>query len=161
MAIEREILQDITKYKARLIGPLTARQTVCVVITGAICIPAYMIMKNYFVMDFIFPVLLGLAALPMACGFVAPYDMPLEKFLYYFVQTSIISPPIRRYKKKMPIELYAEQNEMLPVVKVQTPKMSDKEKKKHTEALKNDFPAYTNKGTLIGEAEKNKEKRKG
>ena len=34
MAIEREVLQDITKYKAKLVGPFTKRQAISIGVAG-------------------------------------------------------------------------------------------------------------------------------
>lgn len=162
MAVEREILLDVTKFKARVIGPFTVRQIVSIGITLLIVIPAYFIMKQYFVSDFIAKTLFFVAAIPLACGFIPIYGMPLEKFLFYYIQTSVISPPIRRYKKKTDIEIFCEKNDLLPgSKKPEKVKLSDKEKKAKKKLMDSEFPPLMMKGKIEEESKsKSKSKKK-
>lgn len=108
MAIEREILQDITKYKAKFIGPFTTRQAACIGITAAIVIPLYLIGRTIFTKEFLFPCLILIGTPVMLCGFYMPYDMPLERFIVSVLFTFILSPPTRRYKRKSEMEVFFE-----------------------------------------------------
>ena len=148
MAIEREILHDITKFKARLIGPLTLRQSVCTGIAIVVGLPTYMVTKNYFVPNFIFPVLAVICGIPLLCGFFMPYDMPLEKFVLVLIRDSFIAPKIRRYKKKNGVMRFLEQEtEKKLRVESAEKKRPDKHELRKTEAeLKEEFPPLMLKG---------------
>jgi len=130
MAIEREILKDITKYKTKFIGPLTLRQAVCVFIIALIDIPAFLILSKFFVMSFVMPCLVFLAIPPGLCGFYSPYDMPFEKFVLSIIQTQIISPTIRRYKGKSDVEQYIEAQNGIPSANFKKKKNASKGKAK-------------------------------
>jgi hypothetical protein len=122
MAIEREILKDITEYEAHLIGPLTIRQTVCVVAGSAIAVPVYWGLSKFFVDD-ISVILAVLTGLPFwAAGFWKPYGVPLEKFAFYLLQLYFLCPTNRKYKTD---NLYKKLEEPKFVPK----KISRKEKK--------------------------------
>lgn len=102
--IEREILQDIRKYKTKIVGSFTLRQLICLIISAAICIPTYFAMSKYFKKEFIILVIIVLCAFPMLCGFKEMYDVPFEKFTKIMLETRILAPTIRKYEAKNPYE---------------------------------------------------------
>lgn len=99
MSLEIQIPKEITKYEAKLIGPLTARQTVWSVI-GAV---AAILAKN--ACDFIAPewsiIACVFAALPFALiGFVKVYEMPFEKYAIGYIKTHLLAPQKRKSRIK-------------------------------------------------------------
>jgi len=127
MAVEREILQDITKYKTRFLGPFSVREIVCIGIIVAIDVPAFLILSKFFVMSFVMPCLIFLALPPALCGFFPIYDMPFEKFVISIIQTQILSPRIRKYKGKTGVEKFLESNGGIPTPKFKKNKPTKKE----------------------------------
>ena len=99
MSLEIKIPKEITKYEAKLIGPLTGRQTGCAVL-GAI---AAIVVK--FLFEGIYPdfaiTACGIAAVPfILVGFVKIYEMPFEKFAIGYIKTHVIAPQKRKAKIK-------------------------------------------------------------
>ena len=136
MAIEREILQDITKYKTRFIGPFSVREIVCIGIIVAIDVPAFLILSQFFVMSFVMPCLIFLALPAALCGFFPIYDMPFEKFVISIIQTQILSPRIRKYKGKTGVEKFLEENDGIPIPKF---KKNNPKKGKNVEDLEEEL----------------------
>ena len=155
MAIEREVLQDITKYKAKLVGPFTLRQTVCVAIAGGWGLLVHSAMKGIFEKSFIMGVALVVVIPALVCGFIEPYDMPMEKFVIGLVR-SLLSPAVRKYKKKTNIELITDY--LVKEEKKNNPQKIDKKelaiRKKEARA---EYPALTN--TYQKNAKKPKKRR--
>lgn len=99
MSLEIPIPKEITKYEAKLIGPLTGRQTFWSVLGCGAAILA----KS--VVDQIAPDIAVhacvFAALPFAAmGFIKVYEMPFEKFAIGYVKTHLLSPTKRKTKIK-------------------------------------------------------------
>ncbi len=142
MAIEREVLQDITKYKARIIGPFTKRQAICVGIAGGWSLLVHSIMKSTFYPTFILGVAMAVAIPALICGFIEPYDMPMEKFALELIR-SFLSPPVRKYKQKTNVELivdYLEAEEK----KKNPRKVNKKEVAMRKKEALAEYPALTN-----------------
>lgn len=126
--IQIEIPKDIRKYEAKLVGPLSTRQTVCVILASAIAVPIYFALdflpsdfKYFFVAIFAVPILL--------CGWVKPYGMHLEEFIQVAFVSNILSPKCRIYKTENP---YASVNKTkskkeLKKYKKKVKKISDKD----------------------------------
>lgn len=99
MSLEIQIPKEITKYEAKLIGPLTGRQTIWSVV-GAV---AAILTKN--AVDFVAPewsiIACVFAALPFALiGFVKVYEMPFEKYAIGYIKTHLMAPQKRKSKIK-------------------------------------------------------------
>lgn len=98
--IEREVLQDITKYKAKLIGPFTGRQAIFFTVSAVIAIPVYLFLKQYFVKTFALAIPCIVVSPLLLCGFYEPYGMHFEKYAMTIFKTKIISPTIRKVNEK-------------------------------------------------------------
>lgn len=99
MSLEIKIPKEITKYEAKLIGPLTSRQTVWSVVGAVVAI----VVKN--LCDVVAPdwsiYACVLAVIPFALiGFVKIYEMPFEKFAIGYIKTHVIAPQKRKSKVK-------------------------------------------------------------
>ena len=99
MSLEIKIPKEITKYEAKLIGPLTGRQTGCSVL-GAIAAIATKFLVEQVYPDFAVTAC-GIAAVPfILIGFIKVYEMPFEQFAIGYIKTHIISPQKRKAKIK-------------------------------------------------------------
>lgn len=123
MAVEREVLKDITEYEAQIIGPFSIRQAACTAIAAAIAIPVYLGLSRIFIKD-VCVITAAFLAIPfLAAGWWHPYGIPFEKFVYKLLQLYILCPINRKYKTE---NVYKELEE-LPYV---PPKMTHKAKKR-------------------------------
>lgn len=96
--IEREFLEDISKYKTKIIAGFTTRQLVCFGIALVVCVPLYHILSAYFIKAFCLTIC-GVIGLPiMTCGFVEIYGMPIEKFMFTILKTMVFTTVSRKYK---------------------------------------------------------------
>lgn len=98
MAIEREIPKDINKYKAKFLGPLTVRQTVCFIPAAIIGIGFVMLTKDYLPQDACFLIAMFLAAPLILCGILNVNGLPFEKFVQTVFVSVVLAPKHRVYK---------------------------------------------------------------
>lgn len=109
MAIEIEIPKDITKYESKLIGPLTTRQTVCLVPGIGLGILVFNVLKPYLSQEMLIGVVM-ITSLPfLLCGFYKPYSMPFEKFIKSVFISMFIAPAKRKY---ITVNVYDEINNL-------------------------------------------------
>lgn len=102
--IEVQVPKDITGYEPPFVGPLTVRQTVCVVAAVAVEYVYYFVLK---VLGIPFtltdggsaPLLVGIAlALPILYLAVGkPYGMRPEIYIYNYLLPSLLAPKDRPY----------------------------------------------------------------
>ena len=98
MAVEREVLKDITEYEAQIIGPLSIRQATGTGIAALVAIPTYLGLSNFFITD-VCVITAAILAMPfLAIGWWHPYGVPFEKFIYKLLQLYILCPINRKYK---------------------------------------------------------------
>lgn len=96
MSLEVKIPKEITQYEAKLVGPLTTRQTVWGVLGAVAGWGAYTVSKAFISQDMALTMCL-IAALPfLLVGFVKLYEMPFEKFVIGYVKTHMLSPLKRK-----------------------------------------------------------------
>ena len=95
------IPKDIRKYEAKLVGPLSTRQTICAIIASIVAVILYLSLDflpsdaKYFV--------IFVGAVPiMLFGWVKPFGMHLEEFLQAAFVSNILSPKYRLYKVNNP-----------------------------------------------------------
>lgn len=98
--IEIEVPADIREYEPTLIGPLTTRQTVSVVVTGCVVYAVYMIEKAVGITDpSTVPVFLFFGVPPFLVGFMPKmYGMYVEKFIGRVYRDNFAAPKNRPYK---------------------------------------------------------------
>ncbi len=101
MAVTRPTPKDIGNYEAKLIGPFTQRQTICLAAGAVPSVAIAFAMKAvntdvYVILAVVFLIM----ALPcfLAFGQKLTYGMKPEDFAISFYQYSIISPGVRVYK---------------------------------------------------------------
>ena len=119
-----EVPKDVRRYEAKLIGPLTTRNTA----GAAIAVVSAIIVNRLLTFLGVAPDMTTLfcivAAIPgIGIGWLKPYEQPLEQFLISIYYTEILSPPIRKYVSENEYE------ECIPVQKLN----KKKKKKKKTE----------------------------
>ena len=95
MSLEIKIPKEITKYEAKLIGPLTTRQTVCLIPGFGAAILAKMLC------DQLAPSITGMAMILVfipfgLLGFVKVYEMPFEQFAVGWFKTRFLAPSKRK-----------------------------------------------------------------
>ncbi len=87
--IEIEMSKDIKAYEVRVIGPLTMRQLVCILIASMYGIPLLFILKGSFMTRTVIVIILMTPVI--LCGWGKAYGMPLEKYFFLIVKKSLIS----------------------------------------------------------------------
>lgn len=96
--IEIKIPQEINKYESKLVGPLTTRQTICVVCMAALCAGTYYILKDIINSDILYFTCF-LIAIPFGIiGWYKPYGMKAEQFILAVLFDCIISSSRRIFK---------------------------------------------------------------
>lgn len=100
MAIEREIPKDIKKYEPKLLGPFTTRQILCLVPGLGLGVLAYLLLKNFLSSDVCLFITTFIVVPFILLGWFKPYGLPFEKFVKTVFISSVLSPPIRKYKTK-------------------------------------------------------------
>lgn len=102
--IEVQIPKDVSVYESPLIGPFTARQSVCVCGAAAAEYVYYLIFSTFFPdldMNSIvgIGVLIAAPFLYMAVG--KPYGMRPEVYIYYYFLPSVLGKKDRPYETKI------------------------------------------------------------
>ncbi len=97
--IETKVPMDIRSYKAKLIGPFTTRQLICITLCVILDIMAY-----FFVIS---PLQLGLRPaiivltlldVPIMAFTIEPMHMPMEQYVRHVLLRSLIAPVKRKAK---------------------------------------------------------------
>lgn len=112
MSLEIKIPKEVTKYEAKLVGPLTAKQTVYCGIGGLLVIGVR------YICNIIAPeattVAMVLTFAPFALlGFCKPYGQPLDKFIVGYIKTNMLSPRMRKSKIKNQFEAIDKEMKMI------------------------------------------------
>lgn len=96
--IEIRINKEIGEYEAKIIGPFTMRQCICLGIGLPVC---------YYIFKFLTPILTidvaGLfctipGVIAYAFGWARPYGMKMEEFIHSVFVNRVLAPSIRKYK---------------------------------------------------------------
>ena len=96
--VSRKTQKDVGKFKAKLAGPFTARQTVFIGMGTAVDILVCSAMHGAgFDINVIAAVCICIIAPFVLFGTVNPYGMTCEKFLYQFYIYHIVAPSVRKY----------------------------------------------------------------
>lgn len=95
--IEIEIPGDISDFKPKVIGGLTARQCIFYPIAA---LGAFVSYKFFGTTLLGILLMIVLCVFPALCGFMEPYGMPLEKFLIMVLFTYYLPPTKRKYVTK-------------------------------------------------------------
>lgn len=98
MSIEIHINKDIGSYEPKLIGPLTARQTLCVAIGAPFAWFIYKTASPVLTPDVATYLLAFPAIFVFAFGWLKPYGMRLEKFIQSVFINMFLAPTNRAYK---------------------------------------------------------------
>ena len=96
--IDLIIHRDPAKCQAKLVGPFTARQTVCIMIAAPFCWAIYHFSSPYIPPDVAGFLVIIPAAVAMAFGWLRPFGMPTEKFIKSVFVDRYLAPHKRRYK---------------------------------------------------------------
>jgi len=113
--IEVQVPKDVSVYESPLVGPLTARQTVCVAVAAAIEYVYYNIVQTVAPNTLIcVGMLFAVPVLYLAVG--KPYGMKPETYIYYYLLPSLVGNKNRPYETKLTydtmLELIDEQEEL-------------------------------------------------
>lgn len=114
--IEVQIPKDVSAYESPLVGPLTARQTICVAIAAAIEYIYYMVIKTLGLsLSMDATICIGLAfAVPILYLAVGkPYGMKPEVYVYYYLIPSLIAPKDRPYVTNLTYDVMLQQIEAM------------------------------------------------
>lgn len=97
--IEIVVPKDIREYEPTLIGPLTTRKAVCLVVMCAFVYGVYLLEKAFGIEDPLeMPIFLFFGIPPFLVGWYKPFGMHLEKFLGKAFRDNFIAPQNRPYK---------------------------------------------------------------
>jgi hypothetical protein len=92
--IEIEMPGDIQEFEAKVVGSLTARQTICFGLGGVLGFLTYRLTSGTGLET---TLTIIIATLPILCGIYNLYDMPLEKFAIMLFLTYFLPPKNRKY----------------------------------------------------------------
>lgn len=126
--IEVQVPKDISGYESTLIGPLTARQTVCLAVAAAVEYVYYTVAKTLGASldtDALICIGIAIAApiLYMAIG--KPYGMKPEVYILNYLLPSLLAPKDRPYVTKPTYET------MLEAIEQQENEQAEKSGKKN------------------------------
>lgn len=97
--VTRHTQKDVGHFESKLIGPFTTRQTIFVGAAAAIDIIVFNILKAIGTDMASCIAVCGLISVPfIACGYIKPYGMKMEEFLYQYYIYKICAPSIRKYE---------------------------------------------------------------
>lgn len=147
--IEIKIPQEINKYEAKLVGPFTTRQTVCLCCMGLLCVGTYNVLKPVIPSDYLYFLCLILGVPFALCGWYKPYGMHFEKFFVAVLFNTIISSSKRVFKSDNVIKTIEEKLTIKPVEelnskkKKRTSKTKKNSKKKDLKKIQNKYRKQT------------------
>lgn len=96
--IEIHINKDVGSYEAKLIGPFTARQTVCIAVAAPFCYLIYKIATPIIGIDAAGFLICIPAVIAWSFGWLKPYGMHTEKFVASVFVNTVLAPANRKYK---------------------------------------------------------------
>ena len=142
------IPEEIRKYKEKLAFGLTARQLICTIISGAVCVPLYWKCRNIIPEDILGWAIIIIALPLLSIGYVKINGVPMEKMAKIFFLTQIMYPVKRKYKTENAFRTWQDQADVedMPKSKKDRKKLA---KYKEELALEKTF--------LLAEAEANGE----
>lgn len=126
--IEREVLQDIRKYKKKVIGPFSLRELVCFVLALIVCVPTYFFLSKYLVRNAIIFVIVVLAIPFLLCGWKEVYGMPFEKYAFSVLKKICTRSKHRKYGSTNICDVLFEEPEIVLTSK-EIKEMKKKQKK--------------------------------
>lgn len=114
--IEVQVPRDVSNYEAQFIGPLTARQTICLAVAAVVEYVYYNVVKFLGIgLDMNALICIGIViAVPilyLAMG--KPYGMKPEMYIYNYLLPSLIAPKNRPYETKLSYDVMLEQIEAI------------------------------------------------
>lgn len=96
--IEVKIPQEIGQYEVKMVGPFTFRQAICAVSIGVIAYAFYNLLSPFVPRMILFG-LIFILAIPFGCiGWVKPYGMHFEKFIFGWLFNNLISSAKRVFQ---------------------------------------------------------------
>ena len=129
--IEVQVPKDVSVYESTLVGPLTSRQTVCLIAAAAVEFVYYNVIQTLNLgLDtnamLCIGMMLAAPILYMAIG--KPYGMRPEVYIYYYLLPSLLSNKDRPYETKLTYDSILEEIEKQEQL-TETNKNHGKEKK--------------------------------
>lgn len=112
--IEVQIPKDVSVYESPLVGPLTARQTICVAAVAAVEYVYYMAIKTLGLnlgMDATVCIGLFFAVPILYLAIGKPYGMRPEVYIWYYLIPSLVANKDRPYVTKLTYDVMLEEIE--------------------------------------------------
>lgn len=98
--IEIRVTKELGNYEPKLVGPLTIRQVICLIIGLPCCYLIYRVLSPVMTKDIAGFFCMIPAAVAGAFGWAKPYGMKTEKFIKATFVNMVLAPSNRRYKTK-------------------------------------------------------------
>ena len=102
--LEVKIPQEIRKYEAKMVGPFTARQTICLGIAALSGWLLYNALKDVLSKTGIIGMVICVGMIAGLFGWAKPYGMTFEKFIGKMIFAVILSPAKRYFKSGQTIK---------------------------------------------------------
>ena len=96
--IEVEMSKDIRDYSAKVLGPFTGKQLACLGLAAAYGVPLIILLPFGLIPNIIIGMVCMLPVI--ACGWIKPYGIPLEKFLFKCMFPIILGKGRRKVRNK-------------------------------------------------------------
>ncbi len=96
MSLEVQMVGDVRKFDAKILGPFSKRQTISLILAAILAIPLWMYIplewdnKLIIVLAFVGPIIV--------CGSIKIDGTNLEVFLLRYIYLYYLTPPKRKYK---------------------------------------------------------------
>lgn len=149
MAVTRHTQKDIGSYEAKLIGPLTSKQTIILAPGIAIAVLVGLGLNSLHTLDVVsIFIICGLIITPFGVFAKAkPYGMKLEDFLKAYYKYHYLAPSIRKYKTETFDDVvFAKLGNISDIQPKEKPQneeaLSEKKKNKTKPKEDPDFPSY-------------------
>lgn len=107
--LEIPILKEIRAYETKLVGPLSLRGLICMLVAAAGAYGSYFIQTKLIGLSQPVGPLILIAAMPGVSFLIfKPYGLPLEKYLKSSFIDAFVAPKQRPYKQEICYKTFAE-----------------------------------------------------
>ena len=130
--IRIKIPKEINSFKPQIALGLTGRQLLCGGVGLILTVVLYNTVGKYVSSD---DLKLLVSAIPLAIGgafgWLEPYGMKFEQFIFAYIKNNILSPSVRKYKAENAFETLQKEAEQFVELEENKGKKKKKKKKKY------------------------------
>lgn len=141
--LEIPILKEIRAYETKLVGPLSLRGLICMLVAAAGTYGSYFIQTKLIGLSQPVGPLMFIAAIPgVSFLILKPYGLPLEKYLKSSFIDAFVAPKQRPYKQEICYKTFAEEMMNEPTFFDDEEETEEPVKKSKNKKLPEELTAY-------------------